>query len=120
MREEDDGDLGEPDAVTDVGPLPNEFEISVGADGEPWSAVNQAVVVTVMPQGSDRAPPSKLLAGTDRPAHMWKANHIRNAMTPDAYKDQWLIAELDGVFVHIKHEADSGLVRVLVAKERLM
>ncbi len=120
MREEDDGDLGEPDAVTDVGPLPNEFEISVGADGEPWSAANQAVVVTVIPKGRDRAPPSKLLAGTDRPAHIWKANHIRNAMTPNAYKDQWLIGELDGVFVHVKHDPVTGLVRIVMSKDRLV
>ncbi|MFQ6016769.1 MAG: hypothetical protein ACE5KF_01110 [Kiloniellaceae bacterium] len=90
-----------------------EFEIEIGGEAEPWHASNGRVAVTVFPS-ENGGQPSKMLNG--RPALLWKQNAIKNACTPRAVKEQWLIAELDGVFVHV-HEKD-GQVSVVVAPRR--
>lgn len=117
MAEKNAVPIDAPDVTHVIGPLPNEFEIEIGEGDEAWIGGNGAVIMSVIP-GESRSPPSKLL--NDRPALLWKANHLRNALTPQEYKDQWLIGELDGVFVHLKHDPVTGLVRVIVSKKRLV
>ena len=99
-------------------PLPNEFEIPIPSKpGDPWNAGNGVVGLTVF-QGLDAQVPSKHLAnGT--PWHVWKANEIRQACTPAAHKHQWLVAELNGVFVHVHHDHETGRVAIVIAPKRL-
>ena len=109
----------EPDKSSPVPTLPNEFEIEVpDRAGVPWSASNGTVGVTIFPGEKENPEASKRLAD-GRPAHLWKQNMIRAALTPKAYKEQWLIAELNGVFVHINHDHKTGVVAIAIAEERL-
>lgn len=101
-----------------LAPLPNEFEIEIpDKPGQPWNAANGMVGVTVFTGASPHETSKKLADG--RAWHVWKANAIKKAMTPAAYKEQWLIAELNGVFVHIKHDHETGKVNIVIAGERL-
>jgi hypothetical protein len=108
-----------PDAQLNVGgPAVNEFEIHLpGDETRNWLASNDRVAVTVIPNEGGDGEPSKKLNG--EPAYIWKANHLRNVGTPLAYKDQWLVCELDGVFAHLKHE-DDGRVRLILSTERIV
>ncbi len=94
--------------------LINEFEIKPGDKGQPWHASNGPVDVTAFASEHNKAP-SKSLGAV--PALLFKANRIHRAGTPDAYKEQWLVAELNGVFVHLK--SLDGRVSVIVADHRL-
>jgi hypothetical protein len=81
--------------------LPHEFEIE-GCDGEVQHASNGRIGVTVYPDGRSR---------------LRKRNAIKRAGTPQAYKVQWLYAELDGVRVYVKD--DGPRVSVVVTKQDL-
>ncbi len=111
-----------PDVVTNVGgPVPNEFDITVPEDpfGN-WLAMNDLIAASVLPtqETSEVERQSKKMVG-GAPAHIWKSNLIKKAGTPLAYKEQWLILELDGVFAHVHHLND-GTVRIIMASKRLV
>jgi hypothetical protein len=111
-----------PDVVTNVGgPVKNEFEITVPDDpfGN-WLAMNDLIAASVLPtqETSEVERQSKKMVG-GQPAHIWKSNAIKKAGTPFAYKEQWLIMELDGVFAHLQHLND-GTVRIIMANKRLV
>jgi hypothetical protein len=91
-----------------------DFEIEPGGKGEPWHAGNGRVGVTVYASACNTAP-GKTLGGV--PALIFKDNRIRNACTPAAYREQTLIAELNGVFVHVMQR--DGTAHVVVADRRL-
>ncbi|MFQ5954719.1 MAG: hypothetical protein ACE5JZ_06630 [Kiloniellales bacterium] len=90
-----------PDELHPIHRMRQEFEIE-GADGEVQTASNGRVGVTVYPDGRSR---------------MRKRNAIKNAGTPQAYKVQWLYAELDGVRVYVRTEGEN--VSVIVTKQDL-
>ncbi len=123
LRHDDTMGLDEPDwqppgaVIKHSAPaLDNEFEITVPKPGEPWHGTNGRVGITVHPDLTSEIPNSKHLADGE-PWRMWKANAIKNACTPKAHKVQWLVAELNGVFVHV-HD-DGGLISIVVSAERL-
>ena len=102
--------------------LPNEFEITIpDADppGAPWSAVNGLVGISVYPTPGG-GPTSLMELADGRRAHMVKSNQIKAAMTENAYKEQWLLSELNGVFVHVRHDHLTGKVAIVVADKRLI
>ncbi len=104
--------------VHELPDLPNEFNIRIPEKpGEPWAAANGVIGATLFP-GTDPEPGSKTLKG-GRPWRVWKANEIKKACTPAAYKHQWLILELNGVFVHVHHDHQTGMVNIVMASERL-
>lgn len=41
----------------------------------------------------------------DADGRLFKRNAIKNAMSPDARKEQWLVGELDGVRCYVQHTA---------------
>ncbi len=98
--------------------IPNGFEIDVPEDWRaPWSAINGTVGVTVFTANAEA--PSKTIGETGQPAHLFKNNQIKAAMTPNAYTEQWLVAELNGVFTHVRHDHLTRKVNIVVADHRL-
>lgn len=109
-----------PDVVTNVGgPVPNEFQITVPDDpAGNWLALNDVIAASVIPTKEGGEEQSKKMA-KGQPAYIWKSNAIKKAGTPLAYKEQWLVMELGGVFVHL-HHANDGQMRIIVADHRLV
>ncbi len=95
-------------------PGQSEFEIKPGAEGEAWTASNGYVGLTVLPSERNEAP-SKYLG--EVPALAFKDVRIRNACTPEAYREIMLIAELNGVFVHVVERG--GAISIVVSDQRL-
>ena len=78
----------------------DEFEIEA-ADGQ-RSASNSRVAMTVLPDGE---------------AKLFKRNAFKNVGTPDVRKEQWLVAELDGVRAYISDDGER--LKIVMSKQDL-
>lgn len=88
-------------------------EFSVTPGEEMWTAGNARVGLTVVSSSRNQSPSTRL---NDEPALCWISNAMKPFMegTP---QEQTLMAELNGVFAHIK--VISGRVYVVMADRRL-
>ena len=96
-----------------------DFEIEPGEPGEPWHASNGKIGVTVFPSEANTEPSKRLW---EAPALLYKNNKIhmpmgRDAAVPFTHRTQVLMAELNGVFVHLVER--DGSVAIVVADRRL-
>ena len=96
-----------------------DFEITPGDPGEPWHASNGKIGLTVFPSDANTEPSKRLWSA---PALLFKNNKIhmpmgKDAAVPFTHRTQVLIAELNGVFLHLIER--DGQVAIIVADHRL-
>ena len=93
-----------------------EFTIEIPREeAAAWHASNGEIGVTLVPSAGVE-PTSKNLAD-GRAVHLFKANYLRKACTPRAYREQWLVGELGGLFVHVGYK--EGRPHVVIADRRM-
>ena len=92
-----------------------DFEIEVGAVGEPWTASNGAVAVTCFDSDRNSNPSKRMASGQS--ALLYKSNSLHGAGSNNAWREQVCIAELNGVFVHVCLR--DGVTSIVVADKRL-
>lgn len=79
----------------------SEFEIH-GEDGSMQAGTNERIELVVIPNETSR---------------MRKRNAIKNALSPEAHKIQWLYGELDGVRCYVNDEG--GKVSIVLTTQDL-
>ena len=92
-----------------------EFECAEPGEDRVCVATNGHVSVTVLPGEDPQETMIKWPSGAK--AHVSKRNLLKQVGTPDAYKEQWCLAELNGIWVHIKD--DNGQVHIIVTDKRM-
>ncbi len=112
------GPAGPPDKSSEPLLLKHAAEftcVEPGAD-RACLASNGHISVTVLP--GDKPEDTMVHWPSGLCAHVQKRNLLKGVGSPNAVKEQWLLAELNGVWVHIKD--DEGKVHIVVTDHRMV